>query len=340
MPTLAAGRRSFLSSLVLIAAALAACESDPAGPLLEGEEGSAGFTGVYAAQNWSHTYMCGSACWTSSGISGGTTSIEPGDGNSDQVALAYNVDLGNPGGGVSQRTATFSQLATATGEVSFDWAYTGFHAFFQVNAELTVFAERSGGTTTIVEVNQAAGGNSFSFSGSTTITVEAGRRFGIIVGGRNFDSNSRLRGTVEISNLSGAWGGSPTVEDLLGDGSQLALSYDVNLGNPSGGVSQRNVTFSAIAGATGIASFDWDYSGFHAFFQVNADLTVFADGPIGRTTLPLVDQAAGGSSFSFNGSTELPLTEGFAFGIIVGGRNFDSNSRLRGAVALSNLEIN
>ena len=122
-----------------------------------------GFTGAYQADNWSGTRMCGAACWTTPGITGGTTTIDPAEGASEPLTLSYDVDLGNPGSGVSQRTATFSAIATGTGTVSFDWAYTGFHAFFQANAELTVFAETGGGTTEIVEVDEAAGGNSFSF---------------------------------------------------------------------------------------------------------------------------------------------------------------------------------
>jgi len=137
-----------------------------------------------------------------SGPMGGATSLSPPTGEASEADFSYNVDLGNPAGGVSQRTATLSIVAPESGSVSFDWVYTGFHAFSNVNARLTVFAERAAGTTTIVEIDQDAGGNSFSFSGSSTIQVEAGMKFGIIVGGSNFDSNSKLRGTLTISNLN------------------------------------------------------------------------------------------------------------------------------------------
>jgi hypothetical protein len=150
-----------------------------------------GFRGPYALDQW-----------TASGITGGSTSILPIVAETDTAWFAYTVNLGNPGQGVSHRTATFSATAARSGTVTLDWQYTGYHAFFLTNATLVAFAAHaSGAPTEVVEINQEAPGG-FSFSGSTTIDVEAGQTFGVTIGGRNFDSDSRLNGTLKVFNFS------------------------------------------------------------------------------------------------------------------------------------------
>ncbi len=149
-----------------------------------------GFRGPYALDQW-----------MVSGITGGTTSILPNAAETDTAWFAYSVNLGNPSSGVSFRTATFSATAPRSGTVTLDWQYTGYHAFFSTNATLMAFAAHaSGAPTEVVEINQEASGG-FSFSGSTRIDVEAGQTFGVTIGGRNFDSNSRLEGTLKVFNF-------------------------------------------------------------------------------------------------------------------------------------------
>ena len=150
----------------------------------------AGFRGPYSLDQWTVT-----------GITGGSTGMRPIVAETDTAWFEYAVNLGNPGDGVSFRTATFSVTAAHGGTVRFDWQYTGYHAFFQTNATMVAFAERAaGGRAEVVAVNQSAGGG-FSFSGSTTIGVEAGKPFGVTIGGKNFDSDSRLNGTLKVFNF-------------------------------------------------------------------------------------------------------------------------------------------
>ena len=152
----------------------------------------AGFTGPYEMQNWS-----------SSVIPGGTTSITPSSGPATSAEFGYTVNLGSPGGGVTYRTATFSATAAGTGYLTFDWTYDFYHAWFMVEADFYVFAESSSGTTLIHEIDfyNAMYTGPQTFSGSSTIWVEEGYDFGFIVGGSNFDSDSRLNGTLTISNF-------------------------------------------------------------------------------------------------------------------------------------------
>ncbi len=146
-----------------------------------------GFSGPDAMQNWS-----------SSGIAGGSTSITPPSGPTEIAMFAYDVSL--PGGGVTFRTATFSATAPAAGLVSFDYVYSGYHAFFQASKVLQVYADGPGGTQ-IITLSDGDAPGGFVVSGSASIAVNAGFAFGIIAGGSNFDSDSRLNGTITVTNL-------------------------------------------------------------------------------------------------------------------------------------------
>jgi YDG domain/Putative Ig domain/Kelch motif/Galactose oxidase, central domain len=156
---------------------------------------SVGFSGPYQLQNW-----------TASANNGGTTTITPPSGPSTSGQFAYSINLG--GGGVPARTWTFQNTAAASGTVSFNWQYTGFHAYFEVTALLQVFDASN--VVTLYNVGPTdcctspSGG--FSVSGTATINVNQGDAFGWIVGGSNFDSNSVLNGTLTITNFSAPLG--------------------------------------------------------------------------------------------------------------------------------------
>ena len=178
------GPRSRWLGLLAAILALPACGDDGNGP-----SGPEGFRGPYTLDNW-----------TASGITGGTTSITPAAGAADTARFSYLVDLGNPGNGVSFRTATYSVPAAHSGTVTFDWVYTGYHAFFATRAYLVVYAQTSSGTTEIPLIDDVASGG-FSFNGTATIEVEAGLPFGVTIGGSNFDSDSELDGTLKVFNF-------------------------------------------------------------------------------------------------------------------------------------------
>lgn len=132
-------------------------------------------------------------------------------------------------------------------------------------------------------------------------------------------------------STSGISGGSTSI---AGDADGLDLSYTAR---GAGWVSYRTTTFSVEAADDGEASFDWEYSFHHAWYNVHADLWVFADGPDGRTTVQLVDFAnlryTGARTFA--GSTSIAIHEGYPFGVIAGGSNFDGSNFLNGTVSLT-----
>ena len=162
-----------------------------------------GFTGPFEMSNW-----------TSSGIEGGTTTISPDSGPSDTAMLSYEVDLGNPANGVSQRTAGFSLVnSTVTGSISYDYEFTGNHSYYQAYATFGSGGSPElgfGGFTTTA----GAISGEFTFSGSETQIVKSGDSLSFTVGGRNFDSISRIAGTLTITNFVA---NSSLLVDALGD---------------------------------------------------------------------------------------------------------------------------
>jgi hypothetical protein len=167
----------------------------------------AGFSGGLELQNWA-----------SSGIAGGTTEIIPAGGASGSATFAYDVDLG--GGGVSFRTATFSAAAPYTGNLSFDYDYSGDHAFTTTQARLHLFADSTTGTQSITLVDISPAG-AFNQNGDATITIEEGFDFGFIVGGAHQDGNSLLHGELTISNVN-----RDIDNDTVADGCDICLGDD------------------------------------------------------------------------------------------------------------------
>lgn len=135
--------------------------------------------------------------WTENGIPQGTTFREHPTQVTSVAAFGYDVNLGNPGPGVFRRTTRFQMVSPVTGRIGFDWEYSGFHAFFQAQAYFAAFSS----VQTFVMVNDETVSGNFARSGSLTIDVVAGQPFGFELGGKNGDSNSRLRGRFTVSNL-------------------------------------------------------------------------------------------------------------------------------------------
>ena len=303
---------------------------------------SEGFAGAFDPSNW-----------TDSGIADGTTALTPSAGPSPTLDYDYDVNLGNPGTGVPEHSATISATVPDDGTIRFDWNYTGFHAFFLADATLLLEIDHNGTTTTIPLVAPVTpvSGN-FQFNGSVSdVPVQAGDTLSITVRGSNADSNSRLTGTVSLSNFSltrhdgftgtlapAQWTTTGIAEGATDIGDVGAFSYDVDLTSQGDIVTPRTTEFRTIADADGTASFDWNYAGFHAFFSAGATLQLFADSSTGRQIVDLVgpNQAVSGN-FAFSGqAASIQVHAGHPFGIIVGGGNFDTTAVIRGTVRIYN----
>jgi hypothetical protein len=126
------------------------------------------------------------------------------DGTDGTPLYAYDVNLGNPAGGVTKRKFTFQSASNANGTISVPYTYTGFHAYFAVTVQLTAFVTHNGTTTTVPLVQDGpmncctAPSGGFTYTGTHDFIVASGDIYGFTFGGSNDDSNSRLRGTLTL----------------------------------------------------------------------------------------------------------------------------------------------
>lgn len=139
---------------------------------------------------------------------------------------------------------------------------------------------------------------------------------------QHWSSSGIAEGTTSITPDSGS--------------AQIAdFGYSVRLNPAPSGVSDRYATFWATADEDGFVTFDFDWSGMHSWHQARGRLSVFADHPDGRREIVLRE----GSSFGFFTHTGqgvgIEITQGYEFGVIVGGSNFDGTGTLEGGVEIS-----
>lgn len=105
------GLRGVIFALMLVSSFLMASVAGAA----------SGFTGPYELQNW-----------TKAGP--GNTTITPASGSATSATFHY--DYYPSFVPSSTQTWTFSTVAATDDTASFDWAYSGFHSWFQVQVGL------------------------------------------------------------------------------------------------------------------------------------------------------------------------------------------------------------
>ena len=150
--------------------------------------------GVSASRTFSVTAPVPGVTWGMSGP--GTTNVTQASGSSD-VEATYSLNLG--GGGVPQQSWDVSGLTASAGTMTLDWGLDGFHAWFAAYAYLDLIVIRGGSVvSTTALVGQGVSGP-FGFNGSNSVTVQAGDRVVFRIRGQNFDSDSRLLGTLRVT---------------------------------------------------------------------------------------------------------------------------------------------
>lgn len=293
------------------------------------------FEGPYALSNWSVTNQ-GSVHPEMA------VTLAPSD-----LRYSYDVNLG--GGGVPFRTSTIQHANDAALTISFDYTYTGFHAFFQAFARLEAFANTGMVQTVVTIVNQSVSGN-FSFSGTASITLTPGQTWGVRVGGSNFDANSRLMGTLTISRLR--YEGHNTLPGFTGPYAlntwsltSMAAAVDSLTTTTAGidaryalnrspfGVGPQNMDLIWIADRDQILTFDWHYSGNHSVIDARLGLQVH----VGPTVMDLVPFQFFSGPFTFSGTVMFPIMQGQTLRWRALGRTGDEQSFIDGILILRNL---
>jgi hypothetical protein len=150
--------------------------------------------------------------WEKGEIDDGTT--EMFGVATESAEFSYTVNLGNPGPGVTNRTADFTITAPFNANITFDWEFTGNHRWFQAFGEFHVIVDDEEVISPVNEEGSSGGYNYIGFD--ETFSVEAGDTFGFRIGGQNFDSSSILNGLLRVSNFR--------VEETAGSGVGLIIS--------------------------------------------------------------------------------------------------------------------
>jgi hypothetical protein len=94
-------------------------------------------------------------------------------------------------------------------------------------------------------------------------------------------------------------------------------------------------SFITVAEESKTLEFNWTYSGLHAWFMAYAGAEAFADGPNGRTTVTLKPWGGVWDYFSFSGTSQLEIHEGFSYGFITNGKNYDATWILQGNLVVN-----
>ncbi|HKV82059.1 MAG TPA: putative Ig domain-containing protein [Candidatus Sulfotelmatobacter sp.] len=153
--------------------------------------------------------------------------------------------------------------------------------------------------------------------------------------------------TVTVND---AVGGSSSANFQVGStpsSSCSAFGYAIDLSNPPGsgvggsGVPLSTWTFQNTAATSGTLTFNWQYVGFHSFFEVTAMaqvfsgsnvVTLYSAGPVDCCTTP-------SAGFNVQGTGTISVTAGQTFGFTVGGSNGDLDSVLNGTLYITNFVI-
>jgi hypothetical protein len=146
------------------------------------------FLGDYALQNWSTAFV------DAGGLPLNSQTITPASGDSSTAIFAWNYGVyDGPGAGIGNY---FSFYTTATGNdtLSFNWTNNAFAGYFYAYQDAYAFYNDAGGFHTI--------NLGWNTSGNTTMTVADGYTFGFWIDSGNYDLDSRLIGSLTVTNNS------------------------------------------------------------------------------------------------------------------------------------------
>jgi Bacterial Ig-like domain (group 3) len=211
-------------------------------------------------------------------------------------------------------TYTSAAIPVTNGTSPFNWSATGLPAGLSISGG--VISGTATGGSFAPPYDAPSWTASASNGGTTTITPNC------------------------LANVSvtDAVGGAGSANFQIGSTpSSPCAAFSYNLVEDGGGVPESTWSFSDTAATTGTLTFNWQYVGFHAFFDVTALLQVFS----GSNTVTLYSASAAtccsspSGGFNVQGTASIAVTAGQPFGFTVGGSNFDSNATLNGTLYIT-----
>jgi hypothetical protein len=163
--------------------------------------GSVLFEGDYAPQNWSTAFY--NAGW----LPLNAQTITPSSGDASTVTFGWDYGYYGNGGAGFGNTFTFYTTATGNDVLSFHWVDNAFAAWYMASQTAVAFYNDQFGYHSI-----DLGWNT---SGDATMTVASGYTFGFSITSGNYDYDSRLIGTLEVTSTNAVPDGGTTTA-LLG----------------------------------------------------------------------------------------------------------------------------
>jgi hypothetical protein len=234
-----------------------------------------------------------------------------------------------PLAGVNQSYPPYT-IPVTDGTAPFTWSYTG-----TLPAGLSLSNGVISGTAT---------------GGSFASPYDAPSWFAQASNGSSTVTDSVTPTCLATVTVNDTVGGSSSANFQAGSApssSCVAFNYSVDLNNPPGsgqggsGVPYSTWTFSDTPANPGTLTFNWQYIGFHSFFEVTAFaqvfsgenvVTLYSAGPVDCCTSP-------SAGFNVSGTGSITIQAGAPFGFIVGGSNADLDSVLNGTLVISNFAI-
>ena len=149
-------------------------------------------------------------------------------------------------------------------------------------------------------------------------------------------ANAGFIGDWELQNWTSSGPGTVTITPPSGSAASATFSYR----DDPAGFSDVTWTFSDVATTGGTVSFNYDYSGNHANFEVYAHFSVFA----GSNVISLVNAGPAycctppSGGFDYSGTATINVNPGDTFGFMVGGSNFDSTNHLNGDLTITDFD--
>jgi len=95
---------------------------------------------------------------------------------------------------------TFSSTASADAAVTFNWELDALFSWYEASETVTAWDYDASGTENTYTLSSGSVSGWFDYTGSSSLTVYAGKTYGFTVSGSNYDSSKFLEGTFTLSN--------------------------------------------------------------------------------------------------------------------------------------------
>ena len=141
----------------------------------------------------------------------------------------------------------------------------------------------------------------------------------------------KIEPTISIKDFNWQVTGPGTTSINSSNNNSITFNYSL-----AGDIVHQEQTwkYSATSSKTGVVKFNWKYSGFHGWYQVKAEINAFSKGLSEEEQTQKLSFGVGGS-MGGEGQLLIKVNQGYEFGFVITGSNFDSDTRLLGNLTIT-----